>query len=104
MRVEDFNRVETRPKRGRPKVYLSLIAARKRPGARIRLAVRRCFIVHGDLVTIREVLQRSYPKLRRFKSWHYLAARRALRKDAIAVARCRFGKGRACLWRPRDSD
>ena len=84
--------------RGRPKEYLRVIASKKRPGARIRLAVRRCFIVHGQLITIGQVLRRSYPRLRHYTSWHYLAARRALRHDASVVARCRFGRGRPNLW------
>src|SRR5262245_26386053 len=84
--------------RGKPKEYLRVIASKKRPGARIRLAVRRCFIIGGHLITIRQVLERAYPRLRRFTSWHYLAARRALRQCASAVARNRFGRGRPCLW------
>src|SRR5262249_6935968 len=70
--------------RGRPKEYLRVIASKKRPGARIRLAVRRCFITHGRLVTVRQVLDRAYPRLRRFTSWHYLAARRALRQSPVS--------------------
>jgi hypothetical protein len=31
-------------------------------------------------------MERSYPRLRRFTSWHYLAARRALRKEATIIA------------------
>ena len=34
-------------------------------------------------------------------SWHYLAARRALRKEAIVIARNRFGRGRPNLWLPK---
>jgi len=85
--------------RGKPKEYLRVIASKKRPGARIRLAVRRCFITRGQLITVRQVLDRAYPRLRRFTGWHYLAARRALRQSASVVARNRFGRGRAALWR-----
>jgi hypothetical protein len=71
---------------------------------RIRLAVRRCFIAGNQQpITIRQVLQRSYPRLRRFTSWHYLAARRALRSMAIVIARSRFGKGRPNLWLPKSN-
>jgi len=90
--------------RGKPKEYLRVIASKKRPGARIRLAVRRCFITHGQPITIRQVLERAYPRLRRFTSWHYLAARRALRQSASVVARCRFGRGRPCLWAQHGRD
>jgi hypothetical protein len=43
-------------------------------------------------------MERSYPRLRRFTSWHYLAARRALRKEATIIGRHRFGRGRPALW------
>ena len=84
------------------RAYLSLIAAKSRPGARIRLAVKRGFIVSdGHPITIRQVLERAYPRLGRFVSWHYLAARRALRKEAIVIARNRYGRGRPNLWLPK---
>jgi hypothetical protein len=61
----------------------------------IKLAVRREFIIsNGRPITIRQVLQRGYPRLRRFTAWHYLAARRALRIEATVIARCRYGRGR----------
>jgi hypothetical protein len=70
------------------------IAAKSRPNARIRCAVRREFILAADgLVTVRAVLERAYSRwrLKRFKSWHYHSARRALR---MVAARDRFGRGR----------
>jgi hypothetical protein len=80
---------------------LHLIASRKRLG-RIKLAVRREFILSdGHPITIRQVLQRGYPRLRRFTAWHYLAARRALRREAMVIARCRYGSGRPNLWVPK---
>ena len=80
------------------KARLRAIASKKRPGARIRRSISRCFIIRGQLITIGQVLRRSYPRLDRYSSWHYLAARRALRHDATVVARCRFGRGRPNLW------
>ena len=78
-----------------------VIASKSRIG-RVRLAARRGFIVSdGHPITIRQVLERAYPRLRRFVSWHYLAARRALRKEAIVIARNRFGRGRPNLWTPK---
>jgi len=78
----------------RGKAYLRAIASKSRPRARIRLAVGRGFILSdGQPITVRQVLERAYPRLRRFTSWHYLAARRALRKSAIVVGRNRFGRG-----------
>jgi len=69
---------------------------------RIRRCVRRCLILSaGEPILIRSVLERAYPRLRRFSSWHYLAARRALRKDAVVIARNRFGRGRPNLWSPK---
>ena len=91
-----------RRQRGSPREYLRLIAAKKRPGARIRLAVSRCFIAgDGQPITVRQVLERAYPRLRRFNSWHYHGARLALRKVAITVARNRLGRERPSLWVPR---
>jgi len=83
---------------------MRVIASAPRPHARIRRAVRRAFIVSdGQPITIRHVLERAYVRLSRFTSWHYLAARRALRHDATVVARHRFGRGRPNLW-ARKSD
>jgi hypothetical protein len=90
------------PRHRASRAYLSLIASGPRLG-RIKLAVRRKFILSdGHPITIRQVLQRGYPRLRRFTAWHYLAARRALRKEAMVIARCRYGRGRPNLWAPRD--
>ena len=86
-----------RPRRGRGFV----IASKSRKG-RIRLAVTRGFILSdGQPITSRQVLERAYPRLNRFTAWHYLAVRRALRHDAIVIARSRFGRGRPCLWAPK---
>src|SRR5262245_20888662 len=84
--------------------YLRLIASRKRPNARIRTAVRRAFILsNGKPITARQVLERAYPRLRRFKDYHRWSARRALLQVAVVVARNRFGKGRANLWAQHDA-
>lgn len=85
----------TRSRKGRGFV----IASQNRVGRIIR-AVKREFIIKGDLIQTRDVLLRAYPRLKRFTAWHYLAARRALRKEATIVARCRFGSGRPALWAP----
>jgi hypothetical protein len=51
-------------------------------------------IADGRPITVRQVLERSYPRLKRFRSWHYHGARRALRKVAIVVACSRYsGRG-----------
>jgi hypothetical protein len=81
--------------------YMRAIASKSRIG-RIRRAVKRCFILGGDMISIGDVLRRAYPRLQRFSSWHYLAARRALRKEATIVGRKRFGRGRPALWARRD--
>jgi hypothetical protein len=82
--------------------HLRAIASKSRVG-RIKLAVRREFILsNGNPITTPQVLRRSYPRLKRFTSWHYLAARRALRKEAFIIARNRFGRGRQNLWLPND--
>jgi hypothetical protein len=87
--------------RTQSKEWLALIASKSRTG-RIRLAVRRQFILsRGQPILIRQVLERAYPRLKRFTSWHYLAARRALRREATAIARMRIGRGRPCLWAPK---
>ena len=75
-----------------------VIASQNRIGRIIR-SVRREFIVKGPLIRTRDVLLRAYPRLRHFTAWHYLAARRALRKEATIVARSRYGSGRPALWK-----
>ena len=90
--------------RSNSKEYMLAIASKSRPGARIRLAAHRCFILsNGQPILIRQVLERAYPRLKRFTSWHYLAARRALRKQATIIARMRFGRGRPNLWLPNNA-
>jgi hypothetical protein len=80
--------------------YTRAVAYKPRPRSRVRLAVRRVFVLSdGQPITIWQVLERAYPRLQRFTSWHYLAARRALRKSAVVIARNRFGRGRPNLWR-----
>jgi hypothetical protein len=80
-----------------------VIASKSRIG-RIRRAVRRGFIVSGGKpIVIRQVLLRAYPRLKRFTSWHYLAVRRTLRKEATIIARNRFGRGRPYLWAPKSA-
>jgi hypothetical protein len=89
----------SRHSRAQLRTHLSLIASKSRPHARIRLATHRCFVVSdGRPIVIRQVLERAYPRLSRFTSWHYLAARRALRQEATIIGRNRFGRGRPCLW------
>ena len=86
---------------GSIKAHQSLIAAKKRPFARIRLATRRCFVL-GSPILVRQILARAYPKLRHFRSWHYHSVRRALRSEgAVQIARCRYGRGRPALWAKR---
>ena len=81
--------------------YMRAIASKSRIG-RIRRAVRRGFILSdGAPILIRTVLERAYPRLKRFAAWHYLAARRALRQEAMIVGRNRHGRGRPALWIPR---
>ena len=83
--------------------YMRAIASKSRVG-RVRRAVKRCFILGGDMISIGDVLRRAYPRLQRFSAWHYLAARRALRKEATIIGRNRHGRGRPALWARRDTD
>jgi len=79
--------------------FLRAIASQSRVG-RVILAVRREFIVKGELIRTRDVLE----SLSAAETIRGLAlpgsARRALRKEAIIVARMRFGSGRPALWSP----
>lgn len=89
--------------RGRPfdRETARAIASQKRIG-RIKRAVRRQFILSdGEPILTRSVLERAYPRLSRFTDWHYLAARRALRQEAVIVGRNRYGRGRPNLWAPK---
>ena len=70
---------------------------------RVRVAVRRCFIVSdGQPILVRDVLERCYPRQRQFRSRQYDLARGALRRVAVIIARNRFGRGRPALWAPKD--
>src|SRR5262245_17828350 len=84
---------------GSTRAHMAVIASRKRPNARIRTAVRRAFILSdGQSITGRMVLERAFPRLKRFKHWHRWSARRALLQVAVVVGRNRFGRGRPNLW------
>ena len=86
--------VRTRSHKGRHVV----IGAKSRMG-RVRVATRRCFVVsRGQPILVRDVLERRYPRQRRFRSRQYDLARCALRKVAVIIARHRYGRGRPCLW------
>ena len=87
----------TRRRNGQPVV----IGAKTRMG-KVRVAVRRCFIVSdGQPILVRDVLERCYPRVKRFRSRQYDLARQALRRVAVIVARNLRGRGRACLWAPK---
>ena len=83
---------------------LLLKGAKTRMG-KVRVAVRRCFIVSGGQpILVRDVLERCYPRAKRFRSRQYDLARQALRRVAVIVARNRYGRGRPALWIRRDMD
>jgi hypothetical protein len=68
---------------------------------RVRVAVRRCFILSdGQPIMVRDVLERCYPRQRRFRARQYGLVREALRRVAIIIARQRLGRGRPALWAP----
>ena len=80
-------RVPPRPHRGPGFV----IASEKRFG-RIRVAVRRAFIVAGDKpITARDVLVRAYARAKHYTDWQRWSVRRALLQDA--VVRCSQSPG-----------
>jgi hypothetical protein len=81
-----------------------VIGAKIRMG-RVRVAVRRCFIAsNGQPILVRDVLERCYPRVKRFRSRQYDLARQALRRVAVIVVRNRHGRGRPALWARRDKD
>ena len=88
------------PKRRRSGLPI-VVASDSRIG-RIRRCVKRAFIVsNGQPITVRDVLARAYPRLRRFNDWHRWSCRRALLTEgAIVIARMRFTRGRPNLWLP----
>jgi hypothetical protein len=93
----------SRPARSRSRAHLAIITSKPRPGARIRTAVRRCFILaHGQPITGRMVLERAFPRLKRFIPWHYKSAYRALRQVATIIA-CHRSRGRPNLWSPKET-
>jgi hypothetical protein len=84
-----MNEAPTRRRKGKGFV----ISAKSRPGCRIRRAVSRAFILsNGEAILVRSVLDRAYPRLKKFRSWHYDAARKALRKVATVIGRKRQGR------------
>src|SRR5262249_50859603 len=93
---------KVRPTRAQLRAHLSLIAAKKRPGARIRTAVRRAFIAsNSEPICISDVLKRAYPRLKVYPHKHRWSVRRALLIDAEVIGRRRFGRGRPNLWLPK---
>jgi len=76
-----------------------VVGAKTRMG-KVRVAVRRCFVLSdGQPILVRDVLERCYPRAKRFRSRQYDLARQALRRVATIVARNRFD--RAALWMPK---
>jgi len=97
-RVPGTGEARTRPR----SEHLRLIASKKRMG-RIRRAVRREFILSdGKPILARDVLERSYPRLKVFLRGHRRAVWRALCIDAECVGRMLRGRGRPSLWVKRD--
>ena len=75
-----------------------VIASESRLG-RIRRAVRRAFIVSGGKpILARDVLERAFPRVKNPTDWQRWSVRRALLKEAVVIARSRFGRGRPALW------
>jgi hypothetical protein len=74
------------------RAYMLAIAAKPREG-RVRRAVRRALIAAGGrpLMT-RDVLAWAYPRLERFKCWHYKSVYRAAPRYAVKRGR---------VWMPR---
>jgi hypothetical protein len=94
------SRVQVRPpkltRRGAPIV----ISSPTRVG-RLRRCIKRAFIVsNGEPLTTSEIMRRAYPRFRRVPAGYRWGLRRALRQEATAIARMRFGRGRPCLWLP----
>jgi hypothetical protein len=88
--------------RSRRRNGLPIVVGAKTRMGRVRVAVRRCFIVNGgEPILVRDVLQRCYPRRRQFRSRQYDLARAALRRVAVIVARNLRGRGRPCLWSPK---
>jgi hypothetical protein len=58
-------------------------------------------VSNGQPITVRDVLVRAYPKLRRFDDWHRWSCWRALLRHVTVIARNRFGRGRHNLWAKR---
>jgi hypothetical protein len=82
--------------------FMRAIASKSRPDARIRRAVRRAFILsNGKPILARDVLERSYPRLKIFLRGHRRAVWRALCMDAECIGRMLKGRGRPCLWAKR---
>jgi hypothetical protein len=81
--------------------HMRAIASKNRMG-RIRRAVRRAFILSdGKPILARDVLERSYPRLRIFLRGHRRAVWRALCMDAVCIGRQLRGRGRPNLWAPK---
>jgi len=75
-----------------------VIGAKSRMG-RVRVAVRRCLILSDDRpILVRDVLQRCYPRVRKYRSRQYELARAALRRVAICVGCQLHARGRPRLW------
>jgi hypothetical protein len=77
------------------------ISSKSRIG-RLRRAIKRAFIAsNGQPLTTTAILQRAYPRFMRIPSGYRWGLRRALRQEAVAIARMRFGRGRPNLWLPK---
>jgi hypothetical protein len=101
--ISDVSLIDTRPARSPSREHLIAISSRSRIG-RLRRAIKRAFIVsNGQPLTTTAIMRRAYPRMRRVPAGYRWGLRRALRQEAVAIARMRYGRGRPNLWVPRDT-
>jgi hypothetical protein len=100
--ISDVSLIDTRPSRSPSRAHLIAISSKSRIG-RLRRAIKRAFIVsNGQPLTTTAILQRAYPRFTRIPCGYRWGFRRALRQEAVAIARMRYGRGRPNLWVARD--
>src|SRR5215831_9839722 len=86
------------------RAFLRAIASKSRPGARIRTAVRRAFIVAGNRpILAAEVIARAFPRVKKPTDWQRWSVRRALLQVATIVHRIPNARGRPNLWAQHDA-
>lgn len=69
---------------------------------RVQRQVKRAFLAgNGRPMTTADLARWCYPRVKRYRDWHYRNVRRAAEHWAERIAPGRGGQGHSVTWRPK---